>query len=49
MLGHIRVPETTANLAWGDEDARTMYITADSGLYRIRCLSVGYAPHRTDR
>ena len=46
MLGHISVPETTANLAWGDEDARTMYVTADSGLYRIRCLSVGYAPHQ---
>ncbi len=46
MLGHVRVPETTANLACGDEDARTMYITADTGLYRIRCRAVGYAPHR---
>ena len=48
-LGHIRVPETAANLAWGDEDACTMYITADSSLYRIRCRSVGYAPHRMGR
>ena len=46
MLAHILVPETTANLAWGDEDARTMYITANSGLYRLRCLETGYAPHR---
>jgi gluconolactonase len=46
MLGHIQVPETTANLAWGDEDARTMYITADTSLYRIRCRAVGYAPHQ---
>ena len=46
MLAHILVPETTANLAWGDEDARTIYITADSGLYRLRCLETGYAPHR---
>ena len=45
-LAHIQVPETTANLAWGDEDARTMYITADTGLYRIRRRAVGYAPHR---
>ncbi len=45
-LAHILVPETAANLAWGDEDARTMYITANSGLYRIRCLKTGYAPHR---
>ena len=46
MLAHIRVPETTANLAWGDEDARTMYITANTGLYRLRCLETGYTPHR---
>lgn len=45
-LAHIRVPETTANLAWGDEDASTLYITADTGLYRIRCRVVGYAPHQ---
>lgn len=44
-LAHIRVPETTANLAWGD-DARTLYLTASTGLYRIRCRTVGYAPHR---
>ena len=47
MLAHIRVPETTANLAWGDEDVRTLYLTADTGLYRIRCRTVGYAPHHT--
>ncbi len=44
-LGHISVPETTANLAWGG-DARILYITADTGLYRIRCRAVGYALHR---
>ena len=47
LLAHIRVPETTANLAWGD-DARTLYLTADTGLYRIRCRTFGYAPHRPD-
>ena len=46
MLAHIDVPENTANLAWGDDDARTLYLTADSGLYRIRCRTAGYAPHR---
>jgi len=35
-LGIIQVPETAANLAWGDRDRRTLYITATSGLYRIR-------------
>lgn len=46
VLGRIRVPETTANLAWGDDDGRTLYLTADTGLYRIRCRATGYAPHR---
>jgi gluconolactonase len=42
-LGVIRVPESTANLTWGGEDWRTLYITASTGLYAIRTL-VG--PHR---
>lgn len=46
MLCHILVPETTANLAWGDDAARTIYIAADTGLYRIRCRTTGFAPHR---
>lgn len=46
VLAHILVPETTANLAWGDEDARTLYITANASLYRLRCRETGYAPHR---
>jgi gluconolactonase len=35
-LGVIRVPEYTANFAWGDDDLRTLYITASTSLYRIR-------------
>jgi gluconolactonase len=35
-LGVIRVPEYTANFAFGDEDFRTLYITASTSLYRIR-------------
>jgi sugar lactone lactonase YvrE len=35
-LGVIPVPELPANLAWGDEDWKTLYITARSSLYRIR-------------
>lgn len=45
-LGRIRVPETTANLAWGDDDARTLYLTAGTGLYRVRLRAAGHAPHR---
>ncbi len=35
-LGVIRLPEHTANFAWGDADGRSLYITASTSLYRIR-------------
>ena len=35
-LGRIDVPEVAANLAWGDEDWRTLYITGSTSLYLIR-------------
>lgn len=35
-LGTISGPELPANFAWGDEDGRTLYLTARTGLYRIR-------------
>ena len=35
-LGVIRVPEYTANMAWGDADFRSLFITASKSVYRIR-------------
>ena len=35
-LGTIRAPELPANMAWGDADGRTLYMTARTGVYRIR-------------
>lgn len=35
-LGTIRTAELPANFAWGDADGRTLYLTARTGLYRIR-------------
>jgi len=35
-LGLLRLPEAPHNLAWGDEDGRTLYITALTSVYRIR-------------
>jgi gluconolactonase len=35
-LGLLRLPEDPHNLAWGDADRRTLYITALTGVYRIR-------------
>lgn len=36
LLGIIETPEAPANLAWGDRDYQTLYITARNSLYRIR-------------
>lgn len=48
-LGVISVPEICANLAWGEADRRTLFITASAGLYRIRTLVAGLRPwSRTD-
>ena len=35
-LGVIQVPEVTANFTWGDDDLKTMYITASTSIYRTR-------------
>lgn len=35
-LGVIQMPEHTANFAWGDDNLRSLYITASSSLYRLR-------------
>mgnify|MGYP001319076252 CR=1 FL=1 len=40
-LGVIRVPEYTANFCWGDEDLRSLFITASTSLYRIRVRQPG--------
>jgi gluconolactonase len=43
-LGTIRPPENPANLAWGDNDAKTLYFTAVTGLYRLRVNVPGIRP-----
>jgi gluconolactonase len=43
-LGTIPLPEVSANCAWGDADARALYITASTGLYRIRLTIPGVRP-----
>ncbi len=42
-LGIILFQEKTANVAWGGADRKTLYVTASSGVYRIR-LNVAGAP-----
>jgi sugar lactone lactonase YvrE len=41
FLGRILGPEIPANLAWGDADWRTLYVTAQTSLYRIRLAIPG--------
>jgi gluconolactonase len=43
-LGTIRAPKLPANMAWGDEDGRTLYLTARSRLYRMRLGIEGVRP-----
>jgi gluconolactonase len=46
VLGHLPMPEVTANLAWGEDDCRTLYLTASTTVCRLRSLIPGHAPHR---
>ncbi|MEG4517468.1 MULTISPECIES: SMP-30/gluconolactonase/LRE family protein [unclassified Microcoleus] len=41
LLGKISVPETATNLAWGESDRQTLYITASKSLYRIQLKMAG--------
>ena len=43
ILGQIKLPETAANLAWGD-DGRTLYITATHSIYRLKTTVMGKLP-----
>jgi gluconolactonase len=40
LLGKITGPERPANMAWGD-DGKTLYLTAHTGLYKIRIKTGG--------
>ena len=43
-LGTIQGPEIPHNLAWGDQDAQTLYMTAITGIYRMRLNIPGVRP-----
>ena len=44
LLGKILIPGKTSNLAWGDEDHHSLYITSSTSLFRLRCLTSGKFP-----
>lgn len=43
-LGTIIGPEHPHNFAWGDDDGKTLYLCAKTGLYRIRLKIAGVRP-----
>src|SRR5262245_2799 len=43
-LGTVKGPEHPHNMAWGDDDGQTLYLTAQTGLYRIRLGVAGARP-----
>ena len=40
-LGTLHGPEHPHNMAWGDADRQTLYLTAQTGIYRIRLNNPG--------
>jgi gluconolactonase len=40
-LGTIKVPEVVSNVAWGDKDGKTLYITASTTVFRIKLKASG--------
>ena len=39
------MPEQPANLAWGDPDYGTLYITAMKSVYKLRTKAHGFVPY----
>ena len=44
-LGTIVMPEQPANLAWGDPQYKTLYITATTSVYRLKTETRGFVPY----
>lgn len=43
LLGRIQLPESASNMAWGGPDGKTLYVTAQTSLYRVS-LNIRGAP-----
>jgi gluconolactonase len=44
LLGTVAFPERPANCAFGDADSKTLYVTARTSLYKVRCSAAGLRP-----
>lgn len=47
LLATISMPERVSNVAWGDADRKTLYITASTSVYRVRLQIPGAPMPRT--
>jgi gluconolactonase len=43
-LGTIRMPDRTSNVAWGEADGKTLYITCSATVYRVQTKVGGVLP-----
>ena len=48
-LGTILLPEQPANLAWGDVDWSTLYITATTSVYHLKTSARGFVPYLVNK
>ena len=48
-LGTLKGPEHPHNLAWGDDDGKTLYLAAQTSVYRIRLNIPGIRPGTTTK
>ncbi len=44
-IGTLVIPEQPANLAWGDSDWSTLYLTATTSVYKIKTKTRGFVPY----
>ena len=43
LLGRLKIPEHCTNMAWGDADWRSLYVTTFNSVYRTRVKVPGVA------
>jgi gluconolactonase len=41
LLGRLRIPGHSTNMAWGEDDWRTLFVTTYSSVFRTRVLIPG--------
>ncbi|MDX2147352.1 MAG: SMP-30/gluconolactonase/LRE family protein [Planctomycetota bacterium] len=48
VLGRLELPEHPHNMAFGGSDGRSLYLTAETSIYRVRLLTPGIRPIPND-